>query len=406
MKYYRKRFMKGRQEAIRRAARCAPMHYIGAMSDSAVPELDHLTTPVAWADADGTILGGNAALARWLGVSARRLPGVPLAALEVDGDALARVLAKSANETQAPRDFARLRRLAFAFPGHDDARFADVSLSRADAGWLFEAHPVEEFPGEDPAVALPSAISAALKGLAHELRNPLAGLKGAAQLLARRVAISSEDDRDARELVALIEAEVARLSALLDRLLSPTPAQPHEPLNIHAVLERVLRLAEADAGWAVKLMRDYDPSLPELIGDADRLTQAVWNLVRNAIEAGATNVTLRTRAEHGARMLRPAQNSRHGERDEHEEHSLALRLEISDDGRGVPEELAERLFLPLVSGRAEGTGLGLALAQQVAREHGGSLVYRSRPGHTVFTLLLPMTIESENHKQEDSRNGA
>ena len=105
--------------------------------------------------------------------------------------------------------------------------------------------------------------------------------------------------------------------------------------------------------------------------------ESVWNLVRNAIEAGAANVTLRTRAEHGLRI---------GD----ELHPLVLRLEIADDGRGVPEELSERIFLPLVSGRAEGSGLGLALAQQVAREHGGSLGYRSRPGHTVFTLLLPM----------------
>ncbi|MFC5570885.1 nitrogen regulation protein NR(II) [Lysobacter yangpyeongensis] len=353
------------------------------MSEQAAPPLDQLTTPLGWADAAGVLLGGNAALARWLGVSSRRLPGVPLAALEVDGEMLARVLADSAGEPSAPRDSARLRRLALAFPGHDAPRFADVNLLRTDTGWLFEAHPVDEFPGEDPAVALPSALSAALKGLAHELRNPLAGLKGAAQLLARRIASSSEDDRDSRELVALVEAEVARLSALLDRLLSPTPAQPHEPLNIHAVLERVLRLAEADAGWAVKLVRDYDPSLPELTGDADRLTQAVWNLVRNAIEAGAANVTLRTRAEHGVRI---------GD----EAHTLALRLEISDDGRGVPDELAERVFLPLVTGRAEGTGLGLALAQQVAREHRGSLVYRSRPGHTVFTLLLPVNGEAEH----------
>jgi two-component system, NtrC family, nitrogen regulation sensor histidine kinase GlnL len=350
------------------------------MTDPLAPNLDTLTTPLAWTDPAGTVVGGNMALGRWLGVSSRRLPGVPLAALEVDGDMLARALREAGADGIPPRDFARLRHLALAFPGHDEPRFADVSLSRTDTGWLFEAHPVEEFPGEDPAVALPSALSAALKGLAHELRNPLAGLKGAAQLLARRIGASSEDERDSRELVALIEAEVARLTALLDRLLSPTPAKPHESLNIHAVLERVLRLAEADAGWAVKLTRDYDPSLPELTGDADRLTQAVWNLVRNAIEAGAVNITLRTRAEHGARI---------GD----EPHSLALRLEISDDGRGVPEELAERLFLPLVSGRAEGTGLGLALAQQVAREHRGSLVYRSRPGHTVFTLLLPMQLE-------------
>ena len=353
----------------------------GAMTDAMAPNLDTLTTPLAWADATGVLVGGNLALGRWLGVSSRRLPGVPLAALEVDGDMLARALSQAGSDGVPPRDFARLRHLALAFPGHDEPRFADVSLSRTDTGWLFEAHPVDEFPGDDPAVALPSALSAALKGLAHELRNPLAGLKGAAQLLARRIDASSEDERDSRELVVLIEAEVARLIALLDRLLSPTPAAPHEALNIHAVLERVLRLAEADAGWAVKLTRDYDPSLPELTGDADRLTQAVWNLVRNAIEAGAVNITLRTRAEHGARI---------GD----EPHSLALRLEISDDGRGVPEELAERLFLPLVSGRAEGTGLGLALAQQVAREHRGSLVYRSRPGHTVFTLLLPMSVEA------------
>src|SRR5690606_3717647 len=120
-----------------------------------------------------------------------------------------------------------------------------------------------------------------------------------------------------------------------------------------------------------------DPSLPDLAGDADRLVQAAWNLVRNAIEAGAANVILRTRAEHAVRI---------GD----EVHPLALRMEVVDDGRGVPESLAEQVFLPLVSGRAEGSGLGLALAQQVAREHRGSLAYRSRPGHTVFTLLLPM----------------
>jgi two-component system nitrogen regulation sensor histidine kinase GlnL len=127
----------------------------------------------------------------------------------------------------------------------------------------------------------------------------------------------------------------------------------------------------------VRLVRDYDPSLPDVDGDADRLTQAAWNLVRNAIEAGASQVTLRTRAEHAARIGDVV-------------HALALRVDIADDGRGVPADLAERLFLPLVSGRAEGTGLGLALAQQVAREHRGALSYRSRPGHTVFTLLLPM----------------
>lgn len=337
-------------------------------------ELDALTTPVAWLDGRAHIDCCNLAFARWLSVGMRRLQGQPVAVLDADArlpDALARL----AREPGTPL---RLRRVRLR-PGDAGDRFADLWLTRTDSGAVaLEAHPVDEFPGDDPALLLPSALSASLKGLAHELRNPLAGLKGAAQLLGRRL---DPDDADARGLLGLIDAEVSRLTALLDRLLSPAPPRAHAPLNIHAVLERVLRLAESDAGWAVRLVRDYDPSLPEFDGDADRLTQSVWNLVRNAIEAGASQVTLRTRAEHGLRI---------GD----ELHAVALRLEIADDGRGVPDELAEQLFLPLVSGRAEGSGLGLALAQQVAREHRGSLAYRSRPGHTVFTLLLPMRAEA------------
>jgi two-component system, NtrC family, nitrogen regulation sensor histidine kinase GlnL len=351
------------------------------MSD-ALAILDALATPIAWCGGDGRMLGGNLAFARWLGVGQRRLPGLPLAAFEVEGQQLVRVMGEPPVGEQV-----HLRRLTLAFPGTDTHRYADAQLSRRDdGGWWIEAHPVDEFPGDDPATVLPSALSAALKGLAHELRNPLAGLKGAAQLLARRIV-----DEEARELTGLIESEVARLTTLIDRLLSPQPARAHEPLNIHAVLERVLRLAESDAGWAVKLIRDYDPSLPELPGDADRLTQAVWNLVRNAIEAGAANVSLRTRVERGVRIGDVA-------------HARALRLEIADDGRGIPEALAEQVFLPLVSGRAEGTGLGLALAQQVAREHRGSLSYRSRPGHTVFTVLLPY--ESAPHVAHDVSDDA
>jgi two-component system nitrogen regulation sensor histidine kinase GlnL len=334
-----------------------------------------LTTPLAWTGEDGRIAGCNTAFARWLGVGARRLLALPMAALEVDGDGLANLLSATSDDDDDDGTPRQLRRVALAFPGAG-ARFADLSLSTHGAGWMLEAHPVAEFPGEDPALVLPAALSAALKGLAHELRNPLAGLKGAAQLLARH-AEQRGDTADQRELVALIESEVGRLAGLIDRLLSPAPARPPAPFNIHAVLERVLRLAEADAGWAVRMVRDYDPSLPEPMGDEDRLVQATWNLVRNAFEAGASTVTLRTRAEHGVRI---------GD----DQHALALRLEVVDDGRGVPDELAERLFLPLVSGRAEGTGLGLALAQQVAREHRGSLAYRSRPGHTVFSLLLPV----------------
>lgn len=344
------------------------------------PSADVLSTAVAWADAGGNLLGVNPAFARWMGVSPRRLLGQPLAALEMDGDAMARFLENT------DRDVLRLHRMALGLPG-EPQRFAEGWLSRLDdGGWLLEAHPLDEFPALDPAQVLPSALGAALKGLAHELRNPLAGLKGAAQLLARR-ALHRDDNDDERELIGLIESEIERLNGLLDQLLSPSPQRPHTALNIHVVLERVLRLAETEGGWSVRLQRDYDPSIPEFPGDADRMTQAVWNLVRNAIQADAASVTLRTRVEHGVRI--------------HDHlHAMALRVEIIDDGKGVPEELAEHLFLPLVSGRAEGSGLGLALAQQVAREHGGSLTYRSRPGHTVFTLLLP---QPDEHRLEGQR---
>jgi two-component system nitrogen regulation sensor histidine kinase GlnL len=146
--------------------------------------------------------------------------------------------------------------------------------------------------------------------------------------------------------------------------------------NIHEAVERVAALIAAEA--ALKVRRDYDPSLPAINADADRLQQALLNLARNATEAGATTLILRTRAEHSARI---------GERTSR----LALRIDVGDDGRGVPADLVETLFEPLVSGRAHGTGLGLAIAREIAREHGGELSYQSRPGATVFTLLLPVS---------------
>lgn len=338
------------------------------------PDLDSLSTPLAWGVGE-ELAGCNAAFSRWLGIGARRLRSMSLAALAAGDGRLRRALAAGGDAEAV----LRIRRISLR-GGDGREHFADVWLRWREAGgWVLEAHPVDEFPGAEPAQSLPSALSAALQGLAHELRNPLAGVKGAAQLLARR----HRETPESVELTELIEAEVGRLTGLLDRLLSPHPPRPHVAVNCHGVLERVVRLAESEAGWAVKLARDYDPSLPALIGDADRLIQAIWNLVRNAIQAGASQVSLRTRIEHAARI---------GER----LHARALRLEIGDDGCGVPDTLSERIFLPLVSGRAEGTGLGLALAQQVAREHRGTLTYRSRPGHTVFTLLLPLTAAVED----------
>jgi two-component system nitrogen regulation sensor histidine kinase GlnL len=330
--------------------------------------LDQLATPLVLLDDDARIAWANPAFARWIGYAWRRFHGEPAAVLAAGDDMLAQLVARARERGIA----VRAPRLRIA-PASEHERFADATVvPLAEGGLLLELVPVAEFPGADPATAMPAALHEALKGLAHEVKNPLAGLRGAAQLLARRLA-----DADARRYLDVITAEADRLVDLVERLLNPAPPRPPEPVNVHVVLERVRLLAEAEAGWSVLIHRDYDPSLPELTGDADRLTQSLWNLVRNAIQAGSSEVRLRTRAESNVMI---------GER----HCRLALRIDVADNGRGVPEDLAARIFLPLVSGRAEGSGLGLTLAQQVAREHGGMLSYRSRPGHTVFTLLLPV----------------
>ncbi|MDD0908838.1 PAS domain-containing sensor histidine kinase [Xylella fastidiosa subsp. multiplex] len=330
------------------------------------PSLENLCTPVAWGDAEGRVQGVNAAFAYWLGVSEKRLQQQTLEALEHQGNALSSFL------NNDEHNVLHLHRFALGIPGGTPS-FAEGWLTRLEAGaWLLEA--------QDTLQALPNALSAAFKGLAHELRNPLSGLKGAAQLLARLV---KHRDQEECDLVELIGAEIERLNTLLERLLFSAPARPHAQLNIHTVLERVLPLAETEAGCSVILQRDYDLSIPNILGDADRLTQAVWNLVRNAIQAGANRIILRTRVEHGQR-IRDRVNV------------ISLRLEVIDDGDGVPEALAEHVFLPLVSSRAEGSGLGLPLAQQVAHEHHGMLTFRSQPGQTIFILSLPqMMIESD-----------
>ncbi len=336
------------------------------MPNSSARPFDALATPILRVVAD-RVDYLNPAAAGWLGVGVRRLLHQPLANIDPEGS-LAQLVARAG---ALPGSLRGQRLTVGNDPENHRFAHALVSVDAAGAVWL-ELHPVEEFPGEDPATMLPAALAVALKGLAHEVKNPLAGLKGAAQLLKRRVT-----DADSDRYLDVILAETERLFTLVQRLLDPAPPSPLCPTNVHSVLERVRLLAEAEAGWAVRIIRDYDPSLPEFFADADRLTQAVLNLVRNALQADASEVRLRTRAENGVMI---------GDR----VHRLAIRIEIVDDGHGVPEGLAERIFLPLVSGRAQGSGLGLALAQQVAREHGGSLSYRSRRAHTVFTLLMPV----------------
>lgn len=222
-----------------------------------------------------------------------------------------------------------------------------------------------------------------IRNLAHEIRNPLGGIKGAAQLLEREL-----DRKELHEYTQVIVKESDRLQALMDRLVAPPRLFVLGEVNIHEVLERVRSLILAEFPNGVRIERDYDLSLPDLSGDREQLIQSVLNVVRNAAQAlnGTGLIQLRTRI---ARQMTIAKRR----------FRLALNIEIIDNGPGVPAELKDRIFFPLVSGREGGTGLGLMLAQNFVHQHRGMIEFDSEPGQTRFSLLLPI-ISSEYPTQE------
>ncbi len=318
-------------------------------------------TPMAIVDRDMCLRAANPALCDWLAGGTRNWRGASLALLDARPPLLCEAIARAFGDNR--RVWVREARLRTA----TGDRGADLALTPMDAqSLLLELQPV----GADPVPGV--RLSESLRGFAHEVRGPLAGMRGAAQLLQRRV-----ESADLSELARLIVDEVDRLALLSDRLLHVGVIADGAPINIHEILERVAALIAAES-CAPRIRRDYDPSLPQVCVDADRVQQALLNLMRNASQAGAREITLRTRAEHRSRIGDAVAR-------------LAVRIDVIDDGCGVPAELAETLFAPLVSGRADGSGLGLAIAREIARESGGELSHAGRPGATVFSLLLPVS---------------
>jgi two-component system nitrogen regulation sensor histidine kinase GlnL len=218
------------------------------------------------------------------------------------------------------------------------------------------------------------ATHALLRGLAHEIKNPLGGLRGAAQLLEREI-----QDDELKEYTQIIIGEADRLQNLIDRMLWPKNLPNMQSVNIHHILERVSDLVLVEVKSGLKIIRDYDPSLPELQADPDLLVQAVLNIVRNAVQAldGEGEIVLRTRVRRQFNI---------GTR----RHRLVASVQVIDNGPGIAEELQEIIFYPMITTRSDGTGLGLSIAQSLINRHKGLIECSSEPGKTVFTILLPL----------------
>ncbi|MEM7220337.1 MAG: nitrogen regulation protein NR(II) [Pseudomonadota bacterium] len=230
-----------------------------------------------------------------------------------------------------------------------------------------------------------------IRGLAHEVKNPLGGIRGSAQLLESELA-----DAEQKEYTRVIIEEADRLRDLVDRLLGPTQPPRTGMVNIHQVLERVVRLQQVESDGkrgspeTPEIMREYDPSLPELRGDRDQLIQALLNVLRNACQALSDTpqpvIRLRTQI-----IRRFTIHNRL--------YRLGAQIDIEDNGPGIPADLQERMFLPMISGRADGSGLGLAITETIVGQHGGLIGVESQPGHTCFSIFLPLTEpERTSHK--------
>lgn len=266
-----------------------------------------------------------------------------------------------------------------------ETRTVDYSMSPVpELGLLLlEVQPMDRLlriAREDALINAQETTRNLVRGMAHEVKNPLGGIRGAAQLLQREL-----PDASLTEYTQIIIDEADRLRNLVDRLLGPRKPVELQPTNVHEVLERVAQLVDAECEGELKIRRDYDPSIPDIPGDSEQLIQALLNIARNAMQAidesiglAAGEMVLRTRVQRQFTIGR-----RHC--------PLVCRIEIEDNGPGIPEEIRERIFYPMISGRAEGSGLGLSISQNIINQHRGLIKCDSRPGQSVFQIYLPLS---------------
>ena len=346
---------------------------------------DQLAIMVAVVSPDGHCLLANSTLENVIGVSRRALQRGSVLDWLVDATPLREALGMVArNDVASGRFDGQMKRVPSLGESHAELQ-VHVIVSQMDRSdqllvQIIEIEQQTRLDREERAHGLAQANKELVRNLAHEIKNPLGGIRGAAQLLAMEVT-----SRELTEYTQVIIHEADRLQALVDRLLAPhRRPQVVADVNIHDICERVrsLILAEFPRGLAVE--RDYDTSIPEFRGDREQLIQAVLNIAHNAtqvlterIAAGDAQIVLRTRVARQATFAK-------------QRFRLALELHIQDNGPGVPESIRDRIFHPLVSGRDGGSGLGLTLAQTFVQQHHGTIECDSVPGRTVFKMLIPL----------------
>mgnify|MGYP001546778793 CR=1 FL=1 len=341
--------------------------------------LDALSTGIIVLDAQLCAIYANVAAQDLLAFSLNKARGRPFSDFLLDGNGLTTILRRALEAGEGIAD----RELTIRPAGSPrESRTLDVTITPLE-GQITGTHLLLELADttqrqrisrENDLLARLDGRRLMIRQLAHEIKNPLGGLRGAAQLLERELQGAA-----LKEYTQVIIGEADRLAALVDSMAGPKRVPQKSPLNVHEMCEHVYRLLRAEAGPDVDIQRDYDPSLPSAMLDRNQIIQAFLNVGRNAMQAlGARGrIVLRSRALSNVSIGSAR-------------YRLVASLQVEDDGPGVPEELRSSIFYPLVTGRPGGTGLGLAVAQELVSRNGGLIEFESESGRTVFTVLLPL----------------
>ncbi len=341
--------------------------------------LDALSTGIVMLDAQLCAIYANVAAQDLLAFSLKKARGRPFSDFLQDTNGFTGILRRALDTGEGIAD----RELVVRPLGASrESRTLDVTITPLE-GQITGTHLLLELADttqkqritrENDLLARLDGSRLMIRQLAHEIKNPLGGLRGAAQLLEREL-----QEAELREYTQVIIGEADRLATLVDSMAGPSRAPQKSLINVHEICEHVYHLVRAEARAAVVVERDYDPSLPNAMLDRHQMIQALLNVARNALQAlGDTGrIVLRTRALSNVSIGMAR-------------HRLVASLQVEDNGPGVPEELKSSIFYPLVTGRANGTGLGLAVAQELVTRNGGLIEFETQPGQTIFTLLLPL----------------